>query len=140
MAIIMLASSTRLSNKRDAHLLNNDMCGLSQTRTVGAIECSLVRANRRPTGEAVTIAQWCSIYRHGVLIKAYITRVRCQFRRGRSIVSDGRSDDDVGLLQIYVAARRGFRRKSAWPDGGEGSPAKIANDGSKWTALSVRES
>jgi hypothetical protein len=57
MAIIMLASSTRLSNKRDAHLLNNDMCGLSQTRTVGAIECSLVRANRRPIGEAVTIAR-----------------------------------------------------------------------------------
>jgi hypothetical protein len=57
MAIIMLARLTRLSNGRDEHFSNNDMCGLSQPRTVGATECSLVRANRRPIGEAMTIAQ-----------------------------------------------------------------------------------
>jgi hypothetical protein len=56
MAIIMLARSTRLSNGRDEHFSNNDMYGLSQTRTVGAIGHSLVRANRRPIGGAITIA------------------------------------------------------------------------------------
>jgi hypothetical protein len=98
MAITMLARLTRLSNGRDEHFSNNDMCGLSQTRTVGAIECSLVRANRRPIGGAITVAQRCSIYRHSVLIKAYMTRMGCQFRRGRTIVSDGRSEEMWGLF------------------------------------------
>jgi hypothetical protein len=56
MATIMLARSTRLSNGREERFSNSDMCGLSQTRTVDAIECSLVRANRRPIGEAIAIA------------------------------------------------------------------------------------
>jgi hypothetical protein len=56
MAIIMLARLSRLSNGRDEHFSNNDMCGLSQPRTVGAIESSLARANRRPIGEEITIA------------------------------------------------------------------------------------
>jgi hypothetical protein len=44
-----LTRLTRRFSQRDEHFSNNDISGLSQTRTYGAIECSLDRANHGPT-------------------------------------------------------------------------------------------
>jgi hypothetical protein len=34
-----------------------------------------------------------------------MTRMRCQFRRGRTIVSEGRSDDDAGIVCKFMWQR-----------------------------------
>jgi hypothetical protein len=101
----MLARLTRLSNECDEHFLNNDMCGLSQTRTVVRSNAVSTEQITGQLEERSPSPQRRSTYRHAVLIKAYMTRMGCQFRRGRTIVSDGRSEDDVGIVCKFMWQR-----------------------------------